>query len=88
VNVAKFFKAFPDLEDDATIAIYDLCEDQDQNVHNMLPNFMLSKMLVLILLPFVLDPDTRIQGHRVGVQGTATIGREERGCAHTVASGR
>jgi hypothetical protein len=88
VNVTKFFKAFPDLEEDAIIAIYDLCEDQDQNVLTMLPNFMLSKMLVLILLPFVLDPDTRIQGYHAGVQETAKMGREEHGCARTVASGR
>jgi hypothetical protein len=26
VNVAKFFKAFPDLEEDASNARYDLCE--------------------------------------------------------------
>ena len=38
VNVAKFFKAFPDLEEDAINAIYDLCEDQDQNVHTMAPH--------------------------------------------------
>ena len=37
MNVAKFFKAFPDLEEDAINAIYDLCEDQDQNVRIMLP---------------------------------------------------
>ena len=40
VNVAKFFKAFPDLEEDAINAIYDLCEDQDQNVCIMLPRFI------------------------------------------------
>ncbi|KAH9026561.1 hypothetical protein EDB84DRAFT_1579770 [Lactarius hengduanensis] len=28
----KFFKAFPDLEEDAIIAVYDLCEDQDPNM--------------------------------------------------------
>lgn len=39
-NVAKFFKAFPDLEEDAINAIYDLCEDQDQNVHTTLPKFL------------------------------------------------
>lgn len=32
MNIAKFFKAFPDLEEDAINAIYDLCEDQDPNV--------------------------------------------------------
>jgi hypothetical protein len=32
VNIVKFFKAFPDLEEEAINAIYDLCEDQDQNV--------------------------------------------------------
>lgn len=31
VNIAKFFKAFPDLEEDAINAVYDLCEDQDSN---------------------------------------------------------
>ncbi|KAI9447167.1 apoptosis inhibitory protein 5-domain-containing protein [Russula earlei] len=31
-NIAKFFKAFPDFEEDAINAIYDLCEDQDQNI--------------------------------------------------------
>ena len=31
-NIAKFFKAFPDLEEDAINAVYDLCEDQDPNV--------------------------------------------------------
>ena len=32
VNIPVFFKAFPDLEEEAINAIYDLCEDQDQNV--------------------------------------------------------
>ena len=32
VNIVKFFNAFPDLEEEAINAIYDLCEDQDQNV--------------------------------------------------------
>ena len=32
INIAKFFKAFPDLEEDAINAVYDLCEDQDPNV--------------------------------------------------------
>jgi hypothetical protein len=41
VNVAKFFKAFPDLEEDAINAIYDLCEDQDRNVHT--PRSILSR---------------------------------------------
>ncbi|KAI9437549.1 apoptosis inhibitory protein 5-domain-containing protein, partial [Lactarius indigo] len=31
-NIAKFFKAFPDLEEDAINAVYDLCEDQDPNI--------------------------------------------------------
>ncbi|KAI0293244.1 apoptosis inhibitory protein 5-domain-containing protein [Russula brevipes] len=31
-NIARFFRAFPDLEEDAINAIYDLCEDQDQNI--------------------------------------------------------
>ncbi|KAI0267058.1 apoptosis inhibitory protein 5-domain-containing protein [Gloeopeniophorella convolvens] len=31
-NIAKFFKAFPDLEEDAINAIYDLCEDQDSSI--------------------------------------------------------
>ncbi|KAH9023563.1 hypothetical protein EDB83DRAFT_2555580, partial [Lactarius deliciosus] len=31
-NIAKLFKAFPDLEEDAINALYDLCEDQDPNV--------------------------------------------------------
>lgn len=31
-NIAKFFKAFPELEEDAINAVYDLCEDQDPNV--------------------------------------------------------
>jgi hypothetical protein len=33
-NIAKFFKAFPDLEEDAINAVYDLCEDQDPNVRS------------------------------------------------------
>ncbi len=32
INIVKFFKAFPDLEEESINAIYDLCEDQDQNV--------------------------------------------------------
>ena len=35
VNIAKFFKAFPDLEEDAINAVYDLCEDQDPNVRRV-----------------------------------------------------
>ncbi|KAH8995243.1 apoptosis inhibitory protein 5-domain-containing protein [Lactarius hatsudake] len=31
-NIANFFKAFPDLEEDAINAVYDLCEDQDPNI--------------------------------------------------------
>ncbi|KAH9170945.1 apoptosis inhibitory protein 5-domain-containing protein, partial [Lactarius sanguifluus] len=31
-NIAKLFKAFPDLEEDAINAVYDLCEGQDLNV--------------------------------------------------------
>ncbi|KAI0319003.1 apoptosis inhibitory protein 5-domain-containing protein [Amylostereum chailletii] len=31
-NISKFFKVFPDLEEDAINAIYDLCEDQDFKV--------------------------------------------------------
>ncbi|KAH9017318.1 hypothetical protein EDB85DRAFT_1874480, partial [Lactarius pseudohatsudake] len=31
-NIAKFFKAFPELEEDAINAVYDLCEDQDPNI--------------------------------------------------------
>jgi hypothetical protein len=33
-NIAKFFKAFPELEEDAINAVYDLCEDQDPNVRH------------------------------------------------------
>ncbi|KAF8269291.1 apoptosis inhibitory protein 5-domain-containing protein [Lactarius quietus] len=32
VNIAKFFKAFPELEEDAINTVYDLCEDQDPNI--------------------------------------------------------
>ncbi|KAH9991813.1 apoptosis inhibitory protein 5-domain-containing protein [Russula vinacea] len=32
INIVKFFRAFPDLEEEAINAIYDLCEDQDQNI--------------------------------------------------------
>ncbi|ETW81117.1 hypothetical protein HETIRDRAFT_169864 [Heterobasidion irregulare TC 32-1] len=31
-NIAKFFKPFVDLDEDAINAIYDLCEDQDPQV--------------------------------------------------------
>ncbi|KAH8993434.1 hypothetical protein EDB92DRAFT_2086336, partial [Lactarius akahatsu] len=31
-NIATLFKAFPDLEEDAINAVYDLCEDQDPNI--------------------------------------------------------
>lgn len=31
-NIVKYLNAFPDLEEEAINAIYDLCEDQDQNV--------------------------------------------------------
>ncbi|THH14906.1 hypothetical protein EW146_g5494 [Bondarzewia mesenterica] len=31
-NITKFFKHFPDLDEDAINAIYDLCEDQDSQV--------------------------------------------------------
>ena len=44
MNIAKFFKAFPDYEEDAINAIYDLCEDQDQNVCGVdapTPHFLL-----------------------------------------------
>ncbi|KAN0116351.1 Apoptosis inhibitory protein 5 (API5) domain containing protein [Russula decolorans] len=32
INIVKFFRAFPDLEEEAINAVYDLCEDQDQNI--------------------------------------------------------
>ena len=32
MNITKFFKAFPDLEEDAINGIYDLCEDHDPDV--------------------------------------------------------
>ena len=32
-NIKYFIKDFPELEDDAINAVYDLCEDQDQKVH-------------------------------------------------------
>jgi hypothetical protein len=35
INIVKFFRAFPDLEEEAINAIYDLCEDQDQNVRSV-----------------------------------------------------
>lgn len=31
-NITKFFKDFPELDEDAINAIYDLCEDQDPKV--------------------------------------------------------
>jgi hypothetical protein len=31
-NIKVFIKDFPELEDDAINAVYDLCEDQDQKV--------------------------------------------------------
>ncbi|TFY82398.1 hypothetical protein EWM64_g1610 [Hericium alpestre] len=31
-NITKFFKDFPDLDEDAINAVYDLCEDQDSKV--------------------------------------------------------
>ncbi|KAI0058123.1 hypothetical protein BV25DRAFT_1862609 [Artomyces pyxidatus] len=31
-NIARFFKDFPDLDEDAINAIYDLCEDQDPQI--------------------------------------------------------
>lgn len=34
-NITKFFKPFPDLEEDAINAIYDLCEDQDSKVKSI-----------------------------------------------------
>jgi hypothetical protein len=52
VNIAKFFKAFPDIEEDAINAIYDLCEDQDQNVSRHAPRPILLNRLALTLLFF------------------------------------
>jgi hypothetical protein len=78
VNIAKFFKAFPDIEEDAINAIYDLCEDQDQNVSRHAPRPILLNRLALTLL-FFLDPDSRIRDYRSDVQGTARVGGEERG---------
>jgi hypothetical protein len=86
VNVAKFFKAFPDLEEDAINAIYDLCEDQDQNVRIMLPRFSTPGVDPHLFL--FSDSDSRIQCCRADVQGTAGMGREERGCARAVTSKR
>jgi hypothetical protein len=54
VNIAKFFKAFPDIEEDAINAIYDLCEDQDQNVSRHAPRSILPNKLTLRLLFFLL----------------------------------
>ena len=31
-NIKDYIKDFPDLEDEAINAVYDLCEDQDQKV--------------------------------------------------------
>ena len=31
-NIPKFYKVFPDLEEDAINAIYDLCEDPEPKV--------------------------------------------------------
>jgi hypothetical protein len=88
VNIAKFFKAFPDIEEDAINAIYDLCEDQDQNVSRHAPRSILSNKLTLRLLFFVVDPDSRIRDYRSDVQGTASVGGEERGRPGAVASER
>ena len=32
MNIKSYIKDFPELEDDAINAVYDLCEDQDQRV--------------------------------------------------------
>jgi hypothetical protein len=70
VNIAKFFKAFPDLEEDAINAVYDLCEDQDPNVRSCSCQCGLST--VRLINPFLyIDTNRGVQGHRSDVRGAA-----------------
>ena len=63
VNIAKFFKAFPDLEEDAINAVYDLCEDQDPNVRSCFVSVTTDSSAI--------DTNRGIQGYRSDVRGTA-----------------
>jgi hypothetical protein len=53
-NIKNYFNDFPDLEDSAINAIYDLCEDQDSMVSSVLSEF------VLVFDMFLLGPYCRI----------------------------
>ena len=65
VNIVKFFRAFPDLEEEAINAIYDLCEDQDQNVRSV---DLSCSILSCPTRPTILFFQIRIQGYRAIVQ--------------------
>ena len=91
VNIAKFFKAFPDLEEDAINAVYDLCEDQDPNVRRCGASFSVYQQLTcffFLVFFFLADTNRRVQGYRSDVRGAAQMARAERGRASAVTAER
>jgi hypothetical protein len=82
VNIAKFFKAFPELEEDAINAVYDLCEDQDPNVRPV------TLRTIHQLTLSTADTNRGVQGYCANVGGAAQMVRAERRRASAVIAKR
>lgn len=61
-NIQYFLQDFPDLEEQAINAVYDLCEDQDQQVRNPLVALRFKNAHITA------DTDTRLQGNKSNIQ--------------------
>lgn len=78
-SIKQFFKDFPELEEDAINAVYDLCEDQAQEASLLwapfLFNFKLSDPRV--------GTDSGLLRNRSGIQRAKEMGEEKCRCAGT-----
>lgn len=82
-HMQYYIKDFPELEDEAINAVYDLCEDQ---VSQVSPVFLVVLSSVNMNMYTIEGPNQRLCCHRQRIQGTAKMGQTKRRCIGPIAS--
>lgn len=81
-NIKYFIKDFPELEDDAINAVYDLCEDQDQKVRRRIIPY------VSVIIWDSLGSQGWLSCYHVRLKGTTEMGEAQRGRPGAIAPKR
>ena len=68
-KIPSYLKDFPDIEDEAINAVYDLCEDSDPNVR-----MFFVRVLLLLLNMSKLGSNTWVPYHQCRIQGANQMG--------------